>query len=106
MGIGVTLFILAILIIAIWVIVEVKRMRHKLFAIFLIALILFSYFSFTIVLKGEDVNLKTVPGIIKAGDLYITWLGYMLGNLKSISTYAFKKDWKIDNNTIEGLEDS
>ena len=46
MELGVTVFVVAILIIAIWVVVEMKRMRHKILAIFLIGLVLFSYLSF------------------------------------------------------------
>jgi hypothetical protein len=101
MEIGSTIFILAVLIIAIWIIVEIKRLKHKIFAIFLILLILFSYFSFIIAIKGEDIDFKTVSGVTEAGKLYFSWLGSMLKNLKSISTYAFKKDWKLENKTLE-----
>lgn len=94
MVIGVTLFIIAALIIAIWVFIEMKRMRHKVFAIFIIALILFSYISFTVVLKDSNVELKTIPGMIDAGKLYFAWIGSMFGNMKSITTYAVKMDWK------------
>jgi len=93
MAIGVMLFIIGILIIAIWVVIEMKRMRHKIFAIFLIVLILFTYLSFTLVMKKHDVNLKTVPGIIEAGGLYLNWVGSLFGNAKSITTHAVKLDW-------------
>ena len=99
MAIGLTLFIIAILIIAIWVIIEFKRFRHKLLALFLIALILFTYLSFTAVLKGKDIDFKTVPGITEAGRLYFSWLGSIFGNLKSITTNAVKMDWDSANET-------
>jgi glucan phosphoethanolaminetransferase (alkaline phosphatase superfamily) len=100
MVIGVTLFVVAILIIAIWVIIEIKRLRHKIFAIFLIALILFTYISFTVALKGQDVDFKTVPGLIKAGGLYFSWLGSIFGNFKSITSYTVKQDWN-PNETLK-----
>ena len=93
MVIGVTLFIVAILIAAIWIVIEVKRVRHKVFAMFLIGMILFSYFSFTFVLKGKDVDLKSIPGVIEVGKLYFSWLGGVFGNFKSITFNAIKMDW-------------
>jgi glucan phosphoethanolaminetransferase (alkaline phosphatase superfamily) len=101
MELGNTFFIMAILIIAIWVIVEVKRLKHKIFAIFLIILILFMYFSFNIAIKDNEINLKETSGIIKASNLYLDWIVYTFNNLKSISAYAFKKDWRLENNTLE-----
>ena len=99
MAIGVTLLVIAVLLIAIWVIFEVKRFRHKLFAIFLIVLILFTYLSFTAVLKGKDVDIKTVSGLKEAGSLYVSWLGSIFGNLRSITTHAVDMDWKQVNET-------
>jgi len=99
MKIGVTLFVIGILIIAIWLIIEVKRFKHKALAVFLIALILFTYFSFTATLKGKDLDLKTISGLTTATKLYFTWLGSMFGNLKTITTNAIKMNWK-SNETI------
>jgi hypothetical protein len=94
---GITLFIVAILIIAIWVIIEVKRLRHKIFALFLIALILFTYVSFTVSLRGQDIDMTTVPGVMAASKLYMSWLVSVFNNLKSITTQAISLDW-IPNN--------
>ena len=96
MVIGITVLVISVLVIAIWVIIEVKRLKHKLFAIFLIGLILFAYFSFTFSLRGQDVDIKTVPGIIEASKLYFSWLGSAFGNMKSITTNAVKMDWGVN----------
>lgn len=93
-----TLFVVAAVIIAIWAIIEIKRLRHKVFAIFLIVLILFTYLSFTMVMKNHDVDLKTVPGVIEAGGLYISWLGSLFVNVRSITTHAVSLDW-VGNET-------
>ena len=69
------------------------------FATLLIALILFGYFSFTISFKDRTVDLKTVEGLMSASKIYFSWLGSVFGNLKSITTYAVKKDWN-GNETI------
>ena len=97
--ISTTLFVVAALIIAIWLVIEVKRLRHKFFAIFLIVLILFTYLSFTMVMKNHEVDLKTIPGIMEAGGLYVSWLGSLFGNFKSITSHAVKLDWQENNET-------
>ncbi len=94
MVIGVTLFVIGVLVAAIWIIIEVKRLRHKMFAIFLIALILFTYFSFYFVLKDKDIDYTSVSGMITAGKLYFSWFGSMFGNFKSITTHTIKLEWK------------
>ncbi len=94
MALGVTIFVVAILIIAIWVIIEMKRMRHKVFALFLIGLILFSYLSFTFVFKDQELDLKSINGIRDASTLYFSWLGTIFSNLKSITSNAIDMDWE------------
>ena len=101
MGVGLTLFIVTALIIAIWIIIELKRMRHKILAIFLIALILFLYIGSTFAFKGRDIDFKTVSGITSATKIYFSWLGSIFGNVKSITTSAIKMDWQSNNTTIE-----
>ncbi|MFH1151604.1 MAG: hypothetical protein ABIJ14_01785 [Nanoarchaeota archaeon] len=100
MEIGVALFVVAILVIVIWVTIELKRLKHKVVAILLIALILFSYISATIIFRGQNIDFKTTPGVIKASKLYFYWLGSLFGNLKSITTNAIKMDWGVNNETI------
>jgi len=92
--------ILCLVILAIWLIVEVKRLKHKLFAIFLILLIVFTYISFSVSIKNNDLDLKTIDGLTKATKLYFIWMGSVLGNMKSITTHAVQMDW-VGNQTIE-----
>lgn len=91
--IGVTIFIVALLIIAVWVIIEVKRMRHKMFAIFLVVLILFSYFSVSFVFKGKDIDYTSISGVSDAAKIYLSWLGSAFKNLKTITSEAINMEW-------------
>ncbi len=100
MVVGITLFIVAVLIIAIWVIIEIKRLKHKLFAILLIALILFTYISFTVTLRGQEIDYTTVSGMMTAAKLYVAWLGSIFGNLKTMTTYAVHMDWATNQTKI------
>ncbi len=75
-------------------------MRHKIFAIFLIGLILFAYLSFTFVLKDKDIDYSSVSGLVDGTEIYFSWLGSIFGNAKTITTNAIKMDWN-SNETIE-----
>jgi len=98
--IGVTVLVIAALCLVIWVVIEIKRMKHKLFAIFLIFLLLFSYLSFLFVFKDKDTDFTTVPGLTEAGKLYFSWLGSVFGNLKSVTSYTIQMDWE-GNSTLQ-----
>ena len=94
-----TLFIIGGLILLIYVLVEVKRMRHKIFSIFLIGLILFSYFSASLIFVDQDIDFKTIPGVITATKIYFSWLGGVFGNLKQITAQAIGMDWGTNKTT-------
>ena len=99
MAIGMILIIITALIILIWVIMEFRRLRHKIFAIFLIILILFVYFSFTYAIKEKGFDLKTMPGIIGASKLYYSWMVSIFHNAITITSNAIKMNWGVTNST-------
>jgi len=103
MAIGVTLFVIIAAVVLIYILVEFKRLRHKAFAVLLIGLILFSYISAAIIFKDQDVDLKSVPGIIAASRLYFSWIGNVFYNMKDITANAVKMDWG-SNKSIEDFE--
>jgi hypothetical protein len=94
MELGISMLIIAISIIGIWVIMEARRMKHKIFAVFLIGLILFSYFSFSLVLKEKEIDFKSLDGLKVAGNLYVSWLGSVFVNFKTLTTKAIQMNWK------------
>ncbi len=88
-----TLFILILVIVAIWVFIEVKRLRHKIFAMFLIGLLIFSYLSFSLIIQSNEVDVKTIPGLVTASKIYFAWIGSIANNMMQITTKAIKMDW-------------
>jgi len=90
---GSSFFIVAVLIIAVWVVIEIRRFKHKIFAMFLIALILFLYISGLGVFGGANVDLSSVSGIIDAWKIYFSWLGSAFGNMKTLTANALNLDW-------------
>jgi len=100
--VGIAFFVVAMLIVVIWVLIEFKRVRHKVFALFLIGLVLFLYLSVSFVFKDKDFDFRTVEGITDASGVYFSWLGSIFGNLKTITINAVKMNWdnlEADNST-------
>lgn len=94
MVVSVIIFIIAVLIIAIWLMYGFKKAKHKFWAIFLIALILFSFLSFNAAFGGEDLSINSISDIGKVVKIYFSWFGNAFVNLKSITTQAVKMNWQ------------
>lgn len=96
-------FLLILVVVAIlalsWLWIEFRSIRHKVLIGLLIAFILFSYFSFSTVLKNSNVNLNSLNGIIDSGKIYFAWLGSAFENLKTLTTNAIHMDWGAGNQT-------
>jgi len=99
MVLGLPLFIIAILIIGIWLLFGFKRMKHKFFAIFLIALLLFSFFTFNAAFNGKELSVNNTSDLGKIFKVYFSWLGNIFGNMKSITANAVKMDWNGNQTT-------
>ena len=96
-----TVLIIAVLGALIWIFMEIKRLKHKIFAIFLISLIIFAYISFVVVLKGRDIDYTSVTGLTEASKLYFAWIGVLFKNIKSVTTYTTKQDWSSQENSSD-----
>ena len=99
MALSVVVFVIAILIVAIWLLYGFKRIKHKFLAIFLIALVLFSFLSFGVVFGGKDISVKSVSDVGSVMKLYFSWLGSLFGNVKSITANAVRMDWQGNKTT-------
>lgn len=94
-----SIFVLSIITIGIWVVIEVKRFKHKIFAILLIVLVIFSYVSFAVVAQDNELNFTSISGVVEATKIYFAWIGSILGNLKTITANVFKLDWSANKIT-------
>jgi len=100
MAVGIVFFVVGVLIALIWILIETKRMKHKIFAIFLISVILFFYLSMSFVFKGKNVDYKTISGLMSAGKVYFSWLGAVVHNINVITTNAIHMNWNSGNQTF------
>jgi hypothetical protein len=100
------LILVIVLVVVIWLFIEFKRFRHKMLAVFLILLILFTYFSFAAVVKDKGLDLKTFEGMKDAGKLYVLWLGNAFKNVKVVTSNVIDMNWEVNgtpdsNKTLE-----
>ena len=94
---GAAFFVIVLLIIAVWIIVEIRRFRHKIFAVFLILLILFLYISTVVVFNEQELDLTSFSGVVSATKLYLSWLASAGDNLKTMAANAIKLEWGFNN---------
>ncbi len=92
-----TLIVVVALIVLIWLSIEFKRFKHKIIAIFLILLILFTYLSFSAVIRDKNLDLKTFEGMKEAGKLYVLWLGHAFKNIGVITSNAISMNWTVND---------
>ena len=99
----VTFLSIIVLVAVVWILLETKKFKHKMLEFFIIFLILFTYFSFTFVLSGKNIDLSTLDGIGQAGSLYFSWLGSVFQNLKTITANAVHLNWspQSSNSTVQ-----
>lgn len=92
-------FFIAALVLAVWFLFGFKRFKHRLLAIFLIVLILFSFFSFSVAFKGEEISIKNISDLGRIAKIYFSWLGNLFGNVKTLTGQAVKMDWQGNKTT-------
>lgn len=95
--------IIAVFVVLLLVFFRVKYMKHKVFAVLFILVLLFLYVTASRVLAGQNINWKSVAGIEKAVKVYFVWLGGAFDNLKVLTGSAVKMDWSIQNKTAEKI---
>ncbi len=101
-----TLILLLVFVVAIWLFIEFKRFRHKIVAVFLILLIVFTYFSFVSVVKGKDLDLMSIDGAKEAGRLYLVWIGHAFKNVKVVTSNVISMDWRGNETLYEIPEEN
>ena len=92
--------IIAILVVFALFALKVNKMRHGIWIIVIILLVLFLYVSVTLIYSNNKVELNTSEGIFQAGKVYLGWLGNGFQNLKVIMGNVIKMDWASTNGSF------
>lgn len=79
--------------------IHFKHLKHKIVAIFVILLLLFFYLSFSGVVNSSNIDLNSPSGVASAAKIYVSWLGSLIGNLKTITGNIVRMDWSPKNST-------
>jgi len=82
--------------------IHFNHFKHKIFSIAVILLLAFLYFSFTSVVQGHSVDLKTASGIFSASKIYFSWFVHVFDNVKEISGNVVGMDWMPKNSSLTG----
>tara|TARA_Y100000310_G_scaffold189913_1_gene189875 strand:- start:140 stop:439 length:300 start_codon:yes stop_codon:yes gene_type:complete len=91
------LVIIAALVVLAFIFLRAKHMKHKIYLILVIALILFIYITATRVLSGQEFDWKSTSDLGKAAKMYFSWLGSVSNNFKDLSGRAVDLDWKLNS---------
>ena len=100
---GVVFLVISALVIVIWVLIEFKRFEHKLFAYFLIGIILVVAASFSVVTSSYDIDYGSASGLMTAGKVYFSWVGSVFVNFKTMTSHAINLDWQM-NESVEKVD--
>ena len=79
--------------------IHFKHFKTKIAVIFFVLIALFLALSFSGVVHGNNIDLKSPSGVISASKIYVSWLGTIGGNLKTITGNIIRMDWSPKNMT-------
>jgi len=87
--------IIALVIIAFFFL-RMRHIKHKVFLIIAIFVLLFIYVTGSQLLSDQDVNWKSASDVGQVIKIYFSWLGSVTDNFKNIATNTIKMDWKLN----------
>ncbi|MEM3405360.1 MAG: hypothetical protein QW117_00055 [Candidatus Pacearchaeota archaeon] len=85
--------IILIAIVFIYLIIKIKHAHNKFFITLIILALLFLYLSIYSVVKTNNIDVKSMDGMIMAGKAYIKWVGNVIDNTKTIIGNAIRLNW-------------
>ena len=96
---GISWIIIGVLVVVFLIVLKARHVKHRFFALILVLLFIFIYFTSTSLLSNQGIDFKSFEGWVKAGKIYFSWLVHAFGNTKSIVGNAVKMDW-AGNSTL------
>lgn len=100
MEIGTIFFVVAAIIIGVWLFVELKGLSHRILAISFILLFVFFYFSYSFVQRNYGPDAEGISGVLEASKIYFSWLGHVFGNIKTITGNVIGMNWTGNHSEI------
>jgi len=86
-------FIIGGLFMILFIFLKAKSIQHKIFLIVLIVLIVFFYISYVKLIANQGINLNNSDGLIKAGEIYLSWLSGIFKTAQGIGGKVINENW-------------
>jgi len=93
----------AVIVVAIFLMVKAKYIKHKLFWVLIFIFILLFYISFVLSGISKSVNLTTFEGLKTASTIYLAWLSNAFDNIKTITGELIHMDWNINRTSDSSM---
>jgi len=89
--------LLAIGIFAIYFVLKMSHLKHKMGLTAIILFLLILSLTFVSVVNKNSVELNSPSGVFSAVQLYFSWLGHVFSNAKVITGNIIRMDWFASN---------
>lgn len=88
--------IIAALVILAFVFLRMSHVKHKVYLMILLFVLLFVYVTGSRIFDEHDLDLKSVEGVGQVLKVYFSWLGSVKDNFKDVAANVIKIDWKLN----------
>ncbi len=87
-----------IALVAVWLMLKFKEIRHRFFGTIILLLILSMFLSASYVINKQNIDLKKEGGFGEFIKYYVLWLNNVFTNTKQITGSVVGYDWSLSNN--------
>jgi len=92
--------IIGVLIVIAVIALKINHLRHKIWIVAVILLVIFLYMTVSLVYKENELKVDNTEDFFHITKVYLGWLGNGFNNLKSLTGYAVKLDWGSSNTSF------
>ena len=96
--------IIGLVLVVLFILLKLSHIKHKSLLIIGAIIILFIYFTFTVVSANNVLDFKTPSGLMNSMKIYFLWLNQGFANVKVITGNLIKMDWAPDRRNVSDLD--
>ncbi len=86
----------------IFIFIKFIHMKHKIYAVLIVLLLLFLYVTAGQVISSNEIDVTSGEGVVQAATIYFKWMAHIFKNARVLAGNAIKMDWEgaIKNTTL------
>lgn len=96
------LFIIGVIAVIIFALLKLKHVQHRFLIILIVVLALFFFLSANKAIKNNNINLKSLDGILAVFKIYLNWFSQLGHNFTELGGYAIKMNWQGNASEVVG----